>query len=284
MTDSRPIGGKNLNIGVRQGLLDAKHTRAMGKAIVLYQWLVCRQTKQNGLVLGGKPLTYAEISADTDWAARTVRRWMKRLEELLYISVKHSVYRRMVIRILNQKKFDSPQLPLGFDAAPLRPDVAEPLRPGVADHAAKSGRINHDFKREHKKKETNPAAKTAAAGDPRHYPFVEFAADSFRVKFGQHPTWSGKDFRNLSELLRRAPDVAAEELCRRFTHYLASTDPFIKKHGYNLSTFCEFFDGLIEGPILGGRDGTNQRDRKPSGALHAEPGKQYTKPTVFSVS
>ena len=147
---TRSIGGKTMNIGVRHGLLDAKHTHAMGKAILLFEWLVSRQTKENGLVLGGKPITYADIAADTGWAARTLRRWMGKLVEKQYVSLKYSVYSRMVIHVLNQKKFESLQLPLGFEAASPGPKVADSRRPEVAHIPARSGRLNHRAERSRK--------------------------------------------------------------------------------------------------------------------------------------
>jgi hypothetical protein len=265
MSDPRPIGGRNLNIGVRHGLLDAKHTRAMGKSILLFAWLVSKQTKQTGLVLGGRALSYADIAADSGWVERTIRRWMKRLDELRYISVKYTVYRRMIIHVLNQKKFDPIQLQLpNPDVHSLRPKVAAALRPEVADNAARSGRINHRAEKEHTKKEETPAAKSAA-GDSLHYQFVEFAAESFHAAFGQHPAWGPKDFRNLKELLARAPHLTMEELKRRFTDYLASTTSFITDNGYNLSVFCMRFDALLKGPIFM-NGGSNHGTKKLSGA------------------
>jgi hypothetical protein len=250
MSDPLPIGGRNLNIGVRHGLLDAKHTRAMGKSILLFAWLVSKQTKQTGLVLGGRALSYADIAADSGWVERTIRRWMKRLDELRYISVKYTVYRRMIIHVLNQKKFDPIQLQLpNPDVHSLRPKVAAALRPEVADNAARSGRINHRAEKEHTKKEETPAAKSAA-GDSLHYQFVEFAAESFHAAFGQHPSWGPKDFRNLKELLARAPHLTMEELKRRFTDYLVSTDSFIRSRGGSLAYFCSHSDQFISGPIL----------------------------------
>lgn len=108
----------------------------------------------------------------------------------------------------------------------------------------------------------NKPSKPPAAsqpGDPRHQPFIEFASEAYRTRFGQHPTWSGKDFRNVSDLLGRAPHLAAEELCRRFTNYLASTDPFITRNGYSLAIFCMRFDALCNGPIIqqGGKTSGN---------------------------
>jgi hypothetical protein len=244
----QPIGGRNLNIGVRHGLLDAKHTHAMGKAILLFEWLVSRQTKGSGLVLGGKPLTYADVAADTGWAERTVRRWMAKLVEKRYVSLKYSVYSRMVIYVLNQKKFESLQLPLGFEAAASGPKVADSRRPEVADIPAKSGRLNHRAEKEHTNQET--PSRAAHAGDSRHCPFVEFATAAFRAKHGQPPAWGGRDHRNLADLLKWSPALTVEELCRRWQNFLSSTDPYIASQGDSLGFFSLNVDRFISGPVL----------------------------------
>ena len=71
MTPKRtPIGGKRLNSGIRGGLWEKKHSDAMGESVFLFGWLILRQTTQRngtGLVLRGKPLTYADITSDTRW-------------------------------------------------------------------------------------------------------------------------------------------------------------------------------------------------------------------------
>lgn len=108
--------GKQLNSGICGGLWERKHSEAMGdSAVFLFGWLVHRQTTQCdgvGLVLRGRPLTYAEIEADTGWPRSKLRRWMDLLRRRGYIEVRHSVYKRMVIRVLNAKKFSTRQLDL----------------------------------------------------------------------------------------------------------------------------------------------------------------------------
>lgn len=101
----------------------------------------------------------------------------------------------------------------------------------------------------------NPAA--MPLGDRRHRPFVEFATEAYITRFGQAPTWSGKDFKHLSDLLRRAPAVPAEDLRRRFGFYLDSTDSFIVGNGHALWLFCGKYDALREGPIVQTGGGLN---------------------------
>jgi hypothetical protein len=102
-------------------------------------------------------------------------------------------------------------------------------------------------------------------GDPRHQSFVKFACESFLAKHGQRPTWSAKEFKNLSELLKRAETVSLQEIERRFTNYLASTDSFIVRNGYSLSIFSMRFDALGHGPIFQ-QGGLGNGNGKLSGA------------------
>ncbi|MFQ5696339.1 MAG: hypothetical protein ACE5HB_10150, partial [Terriglobia bacterium] len=54
--------------GIRGGLFEEKHRRAMGPAVWLFGWLVDRQTSQRdgrGLVLYGQPLRLERIAAET---------------------------------------------------------------------------------------------------------------------------------------------------------------------------------------------------------------------------
>ena len=94
----------------------------------------------------------------------------------------------------------------------------------------------------------NPAA--SPLGDPRHRTFVEFATKTYSVRFGQAPTWSKRDFKFLSDLLRLAPAATVNDLQRRFTFYINSTEHFIAKNGHALWLFCRKYDALREGPIF----------------------------------
>lgn len=123
------------NSGVRGGLFEKKHSDAMGESVFLFGWLVTRQTKSDGLVFGGHAFTYPEISEESGWPVRTLERWMARLRTGGYIRVKHTVYHRMIIRILNPKKFLTPP-----DVADLN---ASPTPPQVADFTARCGGLKH---------------------------------------------------------------------------------------------------------------------------------------------
>jgi len=79
----------------------------MGAAIWLYGWLVLRQTNQHGSVgwvLGGKPVSYREVEAETGFNCRTLERWMATLRRQGYIDTEVAPG-VVVIRINKAKKF-----------------------------------------------------------------------------------------------------------------------------------------------------------------------------------
>ena len=147
---------KALNSGIRGGLWEEKHRRAMGDAIWLFGKLVHWQTTPKGLVLRGKPLSYGKskiesarsICEHTGYSERLVRRWMAKLRRTGYITVKHTVFNLMVIYINNPKKFGTKQLsfPQGF---------AQPISPLAVETAPGIGRIKEGTEIEQKEIKPN---------------------------------------------------------------------------------------------------------------------------------
>lgn len=120
----------------------------------------------------------------------------------------------------------------------------------------------------HQEKPSEERTSAAAPpGDPRHPAFVNFAIEDFRARHGgQTPTWNGKDFRQLADLLGRNSDLQLDELKRRWTHYVSSPQQFIRDQGESLAFFCSRFDSFIDGPLpaapgRGGKTSADERDR-----------------------
>jgi DNA-binding MarR family transcriptional regulator len=86
------------------GLIDKKHHQKIGPAIWEFLWCIDKQTGPHGLVLGGKPVTLAQIADDLGVPQRSVRRALGRLGQHRYIAVEH-LQRGLRIRVSNQKKF-----------------------------------------------------------------------------------------------------------------------------------------------------------------------------------
>jgi hypothetical protein len=103
-----------MNIGAHSGLVDPKHEGAMGSAVWLYLWCLLRQTRRSGLVLGGMPLTYSEISKRSGFPERKVRRWLGVLRVGKYVEVDYLNYKHMKLTVTKAKKFNFAQTSLDF--------------------------------------------------------------------------------------------------------------------------------------------------------------------------
>jgi hypothetical protein len=136
-----------VNIGVHDGILDQKHVDAMGAAVFLYLWCLRHQTKHNGLVLGGAPITYAQINKRLGQPERTLQRWMQSLVAGGYLELTYLNYKMMRIRILKSKKFNYKQIPLKLDHTPKMADSTPYpsakngglVPPKMADSTTKNG-------------------------------------------------------------------------------------------------------------------------------------------------
>jgi hypothetical protein len=137
-----------MNIGLHDGIIHEDHRQKMGEAIWLYKWLVKRQTRRNGLVLGGAPITYDRIHQETLYPVRNMQRWMARLREKAYVEVTYLNYKAMKIRILRPKKFGFKQIPLPLEQTAKSGGSSQGVPPAksggsvppyVADGSVKSG-------------------------------------------------------------------------------------------------------------------------------------------------
>jgi hypothetical protein len=109
---------------------------------------------------------------------------------------------------------------------------------------------NREKRVENQEKRKKPAAKPAQPADPRYRALVDFAFQSYEVKHGQKPNWNGKDFKNLTALLRKNQSLTSEELQRRWENYASSTEDFTRRQGDSLAYFCSKFDSFIDGPLI----------------------------------
>jgi hypothetical protein len=89
---------------VSSGLLAHEHLKAMGEALALFLWCVDRQTGPHGLILGGKPVTLAQIAERLPYSDRQLARQLARLGTHGYITVERR-QRGLSIQVNNQKKF-----------------------------------------------------------------------------------------------------------------------------------------------------------------------------------
>jgi hypothetical protein len=93
---------------VSAGLLTPEHCRRIGVALWEFLWLISHETREEGKVLNGAPISIKRISGDLGQAERTTRRNLDRLEAEKYITRERGhggVYQYV---ICNSKKWANP--------------------------------------------------------------------------------------------------------------------------------------------------------------------------------
>lgn len=187
-----------MNVGIHSGLIHRKHADAMGMGVWLFMWCVLRQTRHDGLVLGGAPITYGLIRKDLDYPKRTLRRWLYDLRTAGYIEVSYLNYRELRLRVLNPKKYLFRQLPLGlngsknepiaipFNGSKNRPISKPHMGPNVATHLARSGHSKQSGKERVLESTTKPSPlpPATAAGGPPEVVF-QWALETVAVQMGR---------------------------------------------------------------------------------------------------
>lgn len=91
---------------VSSGLLTREHLRVIQNGLAMFLWCIDKQTGPNGLILGGKPVTLAQIAESIPFSQRELSRQLDLLETHEYLTA----LRRpagLVLRVNNQKKFGS---------------------------------------------------------------------------------------------------------------------------------------------------------------------------------
>jgi hypothetical protein len=99
---------KGFFIEVSNNLLDPKHCKQMGDAVWLFMWLIDKITtvnKENGRVLGGKPIKYNDIEKDLGISRSTYNRWMKILKTGGYVKTVRTPYGSCIVVLKAKKRF-----------------------------------------------------------------------------------------------------------------------------------------------------------------------------------
>lgn len=141
----------NFYITVSNGLLETKHYEAMGEAVWLYMWFLDKMTvirADRGVVLGGKPITHADVEPALNLSRRTYVRYLARLKAAHYVEVKKTP-RGVIVEVMKAKKSFGRSAKYGAAEKSVAPDVAQPLRhkrrssrTKVAQHMTKNGAAN----------------------------------------------------------------------------------------------------------------------------------------------
>jgi hypothetical protein len=201
-----------VNIGAQSGLVDPKHEEIMGTAVWFYLWCVWRQTRRTGLVLGGMPFTYEELSKRSGFTERKIRRWMQTLRSCGYLEVTYTNYQKMRLRVLKSKKFNFKQQALQFEPSTENgqsnvTENGQTLRPKTVNSQTKNGHFNKSVSMS--SNETPEAEEQTAAA---------FAAIGFDLgPFGQtafQKVWVRKHRHHTGEWLTAVMEETIQE-CQR---------------------------------------------------------------------
>jgi hypothetical protein len=248
--------------GIRGRIFKKKHRDRMGMSIWLYGWLCARQTKANGLVHGGKSFTYRIISDDMGESIRTIEGWMAILKRERYILVKYTVYKKMVIYILNQKKFRPKQGSLFEKESKSYPasqrdkkNVSDPVRQrdmdpaGQRDHVRQPAGFKHEVTIE----------KRAADGIS--------SLSAFEVLGIPVPTWF--DFVKMRERIHRPIVNGAQEIIFReleSLRALGSEPILVIEQAISTSSFRLY---PVGGSYGGNRNGESFHEKRSRTTLNA---------------
>ncbi len=136
MADTQAQGraqqGKRPNyfIGVRRGLLDAKHREAMGSAVWTFMWAIDRQTDHAGTVAGGEVLNYATIASESGApSAAAARQDVRKLAAAGYLRVENVPGVGLHVWVANPKRQyrDTPVPQTGVTSDPGSTDRGTPV-------------------------------------------------------------------------------------------------------------------------------------------------------------
>ncbi|QWU17355.1 HTH domain-containing protein [Paenibacillus sophorae] len=209
------------------GLLEPRHYKQIGSAIWLFLWCISSTTAEKekegtvwGIVLGNKPIRINELEETFGVSNRTVRSWIKTLEDYGYIRVTRAPY-GLIFSVRNSKKYQN------RSAENFRSDDGERQniatldgsdRQNIADHAAENCRSNKDITEIYK-------AASSASSDDRILDSVSQVERHFCLRRGKGFSVSPSDF---SEIRRMIVDGLPVELINRVID--ESFDSYKPKH------------------------------------------------------
>lgn len=136
------------------GLLEPEHYKKIGSAIWLFLWCVSSTTSEKeregtvwGIVLGNKPIRVPDLAGQFDVNERTIRDWIKKLEDNGYIRVTRAPY-GLIFTVRNSKKYPNRPEEIPRSEEPDRKkssDLDERDRKKSSDHPEEIFRSNKDI-------------------------------------------------------------------------------------------------------------------------------------------
>jgi len=185
------------------GLLEPQHYKQIGTAIWLFLWCISSTTAEKekegtvwGSVLGNKPIRINELEETFDVSNRTVRSWIKTLEDHGYIRVTRTPY-GLIFNVKNSKKYQNRSADIRHSDIGDRQNVATLKgsdRQNVADLAAENCRSNKDI--------TEIYKDAASASDEEHIlNLVSQIEKHFCQRRGKGFSVSPSDFTEIRQMV-----------------------------------------------------------------------------------
>lgn len=245
---SKLTGFLQLRRGIFEHVRDGRMSHMDALALI---YMASQADTRTGVWNGSAGALAGELAL----SSRNARKSLERLTHARYIKRfavpgRHVCYPILVNKFLVTDGEHKGQLLNAFESTSptdLRYVPSEPECDLRGEHCAPQKRIENREQRRNKKN----AAKTAPPVDPRHKAVFDGCYKAYNARFGQSPTWGGKEAKTLSRFLVEHPSISPEEINRRYGHFLASTERYhAEKHG-TLSHLLSGsnFDVFADGPI-----------------------------------
>ncbi len=205
------------------GLLEHRHYKKIGSAIWLFLWCISSTTKEVerdgvtwGIILGNKPVKISDLEEEFGVSDRTIRSWIKTLEDNQYIRVTRAPY-GLIFTVRNSKKFKNrSEENFHSDEGDRQhsSDLNDRDRQESTDHPEENFRSNKDIT------EINNAV--AAITDPETILKLAHEVENhFCMRRGQGLNVSAADFDEIKKMVATGIplDVVKRSIDKSFAEY-----------------------------------------------------------------
>ncbi|WP_339294372.1 hypothetical protein MKY82_22220 [Paenibacillus sp. FSL W7-1279] len=205
------------------GLLEHRHYKKIGSAIWLFLWCISSTTKEVerdgivwGIVLGNKPVKISDLEDEFGVSDRTIRSWIKTLEDNQYIKVTRAPY-GLVFTVRNSKKFKNrPEESFHSDSGDRQhsSDLNDRDRQESSDHPEENFRSNKDITEIHNA--------VAVITDPETILKLAYEVERhFCMRRGQGLSVSATDFEEIKKMVATGIplEIVKQSIDKSFAEY-----------------------------------------------------------------
>lgn len=205
------------------GLLEHRHYKKIGSAIWLFLWCISSTTKEVerdgivwGIVLGNKPVKINELESEFGVSDRTIRSWIKTLEDNHYIQVTRAPY-GLIFTVRNSKKFKNrSEVNFHSDSGDRQQssDLNASDRQESSDHPEENFRSNKDITEIHN-------AVTTITDPETILKLAHEVEKHFCMRRGQGLNVSTSDFEEIKKMVATGIplDIVKRSIDKSFAEY-----------------------------------------------------------------